>query len=146
MILNVTISPHPSYQLWLCDYVSQDLRSQPFKPCVTLPINTGCVNPLAVQGVLTPLNARKRNQPRVVPYQKSDLCMRIRELAHTFHAQPLMCIPARLDPSPVTGYLTCSTSMPRFNATTCLLHMTPYRYVQAATDGNPQRHPANPYH
>lgn len=104
--------------------MSQDLRTQPFKPCITLPINTGCVNPLAVQEVLTPLNARRCNQLRFVPYQKSDLCMRIHELAHTFRAQPLMCIPACLDPSPVTGYLTCSTSMPRSNATTCLLHDT----------------------
>lgn len=64
--------------------------------------------------------------------------IRIRVLAHTFHAQPLMCIPACLDPSSVTGYLTCSMSMPCFNATTRLLHMTPYRYTQAATDGNPQ--------
>lgn len=146
MILNVTISSHPSHQLWLCGFVSHSLGTQPSKPCITLPVNTSCVNPLAVQEVLIPLKATKHNQPRFVPHQKSNLCMRIHVLAHTFHAQPLMCIPARLDPSPVTRYLTCSMSVPHFNATTCLLHMTPYRYMQAATDGNPQRHPANPYH
>lgn len=46
-------------------------------------------------------------------------------LAHTFPAQLLTCIPARLHSSPTTGQLSCSMSGTGFNATTCLLHDTP---------------------
>lgn len=80
--------------------MSQDFGTQPSKPCIMLPVNTSCVNPLAVQGVLTPLKASKHNHPRfaISPYQKCNLCMRVHKdpcAAHTFHAQPLTCTPAR---------------------------------------------------
>lgn len=42
--------------------MSQDLRTQPSKPCTSLPMNTGCVNPLAAQGVLIPLKANTISQ------------------------------------------------------------------------------------
>lgn len=107
----------------------KDVRTQYCEPCTAPPINAGHVNLLDMQDVFIPLRARKHTSSAKgcsAPYREADdvqgsissMCQLILSLLG------FSGIPARLQPSPTTGELTCSMSATSFNATTCPLHDT----------------------